>query len=144
RRRLRDRHGYRRGLMQPIFTATQVRGAAAPCPEAGHGPALMRQAAGGLAHGTRPLFQRRGPVYGRRAVGLIGKGNNGGDTLWALSLLADRGVSIAAVAINATADQFHPEGLAAFQLAGGRLVSKIDAATDVVIDGVFGTGFHGS
>src|SRR5699024_12287273 len=93
---------------------------------------------------TRQLLQQRGPVYGSRAVGLIGKGNNGGDTLWALSFLADRGVSIAAVAINATADQFHPEGLAAFQRAGGRLVSKIDAATDVVIDGVLGTGFHGS
>lgn len=130
--------------MQPIFTGTQVRGAEAPWLEAGHGPALMRQAAWGLAHRTRQLLQQRGPVYGSRAVGLIGKGNNGGDTLWALSFLADRGVSIAAVAINVTADQFHPEGLAAFQRAGGRLVSKIDAATDVVVDGVFGTGFHAS
>lgn len=130
--------------MQPVFTGTQVRGAEAPWLEAGHGPTLMRQAAWGLAHHIRQLLHRRGAVYGSRAIGLIGKGNNGGDALLALSFLADRGVSIAAVAINTTHDQFHPEALAAFQRAGGRIISTIGPTVDVVLDGVFGTGFRGS
>lgn len=130
--------------MQRVFTGTQVRGAETPWLEAGYGPTLMRRAAWGLAHHTRQLLLHRGALYGSRAVGLIGKGNNGGDALWALSFLANRGVAIAAVAITSTVDQLHSEGLAAFQRAGGRMVSSIDAATDVVVDGVFGTGFHGS
>ena len=130
--------------MQPVFTGTQVRGAEMPWLEAGYGPALMRRAAWGLAHHIRQLLQHRGRVYGSRVVGLIGKGNNGGDALWALSFLAERGVSITAVAITTTPDQLHPEGLARFQRAGGRIVSSIDPTVDVVIDGVFGTGFRGS
>lgn len=130
--------------MQRIFTGTQVRGAETPWLEAGYGQVLMRRAARGLAQQTLALLQQRGGVYGRCVVGLVGKGNNGGDTLWALSFLAARGVAIRAVPCNTTPDELHPEGFAAFQRAGGRVVTAIDPATDVVIDGVFGTGFSGS
>lgn len=130
--------------MQRIFTGPQVRGAEAPWLDAGYGQILMRKAARGLAQHTLKFLQSRGGVYGRRVVGLVGKGNNGGDTLWALSFLADRGVAVTAVACNTTAEALHSEGLAAFHRAGGRITADIDSAADVVLDGVLGTGFHGS
>src|SRR5699024_12297368 len=43
-----------------------------------------------------------------------------------------------------SADALYTEAMGAFQRAGGRVVTTIDAATDAVIDGVFGTGFRGS
>lgn len=129
--------------MQRIYTGTQIQRAERPWLEAGYGHTLMRRAAWGLAQHTISALQQRGAVYGRRVLGLIGKGNNGGDTLWALSFLAARGVSTTAVACNTTTDQLHPEALDVFQRAGGRIASHIHADTEVVIDGVFGTGFKG-
>lgn len=130
--------------MQRIFTGTQVRGAETPWLEAGYGQILMRKAARGLAQQTLALLQQRGGVYGRYVVGLVGKGNNGGDTLWALSFLASRGVAVRAIACHASTDELHAAGRAAFRRAGGRMATSIDPSTDVVIDGVFGTGFSGS
>lgn len=130
--------------MRTIYTGTQVRTAEKVYLDAGHGPELMRKAAWGLAHHTIGLLRDRGRVYGARVTGLVGKGNNGGDTLWALSFLAKRGVAITAIAINTTADQLHSQGLAAFEQAGGKIVTTIHPTTAAVIDGVFGTGFDGS
>ena len=87
-------------------------------------------------------MKSHGGVYGRRVLGLIGKGKNGGDTLWALSFLAQRGVAVFAVPVNTSADALHTEAMEAFQRAGGRVLTTIDPATDAVIDGVFGTGFR--
>ena len=92
---------------------------------AGDGPVLMRRAAWGLAHHTLQLLATRGRTYGSRVIGLIGKGNNGGDTLWALSFLAKRGIAIAAIPINTTTTDLHPEGLVAFRRAGGRIVDEL-------------------
>ena len=130
--------------MRRCYTGAQIRAAETPYLETGEGPVLMRRAAWGLAHHTLKLLASRGQTYGSRVVGLIGKGNNGGDTLWALSFLARRGVAIAAIAINATPAELHAEGLEAFYRAGGRMLDHIPADTDAVIDGVLGTGFRGS
>ena len=130
--------------MYRCYTGTQIREAEQPRLAAGEGPALMRTAAWGLAHHTLNFLRDRGRIYGSRVLGLVGKGNNGGDTLWALSFLAARGVHIAAVPITADPEQLHPAARAAFVQAGGRFATRIDRATDVVLDGVFGTGFSGS
>ncbi|NWN88825.1 MAG: bifunctional ADP-dependent NAD(P)H-hydrate dehydratase/NAD(P)H-hydrate epimerase [Micrococcaceae bacterium] len=130
--------------MYRAYTGTQVRAAEQVWLDAGCGTSLIRRAAWGLAHHTLALLGTRGRVYGTRVLGLVGKGNNGGDTLWALSFLASRGVSVAAVAINTDAEHLHAEGFEAFKRAGGRLINRINPDTAVVLDGVFGTGFHGS
>lgn len=130
--------------MRRCYTGTQVQAAERPRLEAGEGPALMRQAAWGLAQHTLEFLKHRGQTYGARVIGLIGKGNNGGDTLWALHFLARRGVAVGATLINATPSAVHRQGLAAFSQAGGTLVTTIPEDTAVVIDGVFGTGFAGT
>lgn len=130
--------------MLPIYTGTQVRETEATLVDAGWDRQLMRKAAWGLAQNTLDWLKSHGGVYGRRVLGLIGKGKNGGDTLWALSFLAQRGVAVFAVPVNTSADALHTEAMEAFQRAGGRVVTTIDPATDAVIDGVFGTGFRGS
>ena len=130
--------------MYRCYTGAQIRGAEQPRLTAGEGPALMRTAARGLAQHTLNFLKHRGKIYGSRVVGLVGKGNNGGDTLWALSFLAARGVAISAVAINTDPADLHAEGRAAFRHAGGRFTNHIPRNIDVVLDGVFGTGFTGT
>ena len=110
--------------------------------------ALMQRAAAGLATACIGLLrERHGRVTGCRVVVLAGAGNNGGDALWAGSRLADRGADVCAVP---TARTVHPEGLAALQAAGGRVLTPsgdlpAQAATalvraDLVIDGLVGLG----
>jgi len=150
-------------------SADQVRAAERPALDAGMGAELMRRASYGLALTiTRELRARRARIYGARVAGLIGKGNNGGDGLWALAFLARRGVAVTAVLVDVTA---HAEGLAALLAAGGRAVrvapdgsvpggSTDDGAArlplctltgardecvraDVLIDAILGTGARG-
>ncbi|GGE70034.1 NAD(P)H-hydrate dehydratase [Nesterenkonia cremea] len=143
--------------LAPVWTGAQVRAAEMPLLEAGHGPALMRRASWGLAAVVLKLLRAgsgaaaRGAwdpgaqvsgarVYGARVTGLIGSGNNGGDGLWALTFLRRRGVDASAVLTRGRA---HQEALQAFCDAGGRVVEEIPAQTELIIDAVLGTGFHG-
>lgn len=126
----------------PVYTGEQIRAAEMPLLDAGHGPALMQRAAHGLAQQVTKVLVRspRGRVYGAQVSGLIGSGNNGGDGLYALAYLARRGASARAVLVRENA---HPEGLEEFLAAGGRLTESIPAGTEVLIDAILGTGFHG-
>jgi len=110
--------------------------------------ALMQQAAAGLAViCARVLRERTGRVSGRRAVLLVGPGDNGGDALFAGVRLVRRGVAVTAVL---TAQQAHPAGRAALRAAGGRCVdacpdTAVEAWTllesaDLVVDGLLGLG----
>lgn len=126
------------------LTPAQVRAAEAPLVDGGRGPALMAAAARGLAAlCLAELRAALGRVYGRRAVILVGPGNNGGDALYAGAALAGRGVAVTAVAVlGSTA---HVEGLAALLRAGGRLAGREEGArllarADLVVDGILGTG----
>jgi hydroxyethylthiazole kinase-like uncharacterized protein yjeF len=101
---------------------------------------LMARAARGLAAVVAARLEERG---GLRVVGLVGAGNNGGDTLYALAHLAERGFTAAAVHA-ATA---HPGGLGAARTAGVALVPggedrwrSVMADADVVVDGILGIG----
>jgi len=112
---------------------------------------LMQRAAYGLAGAVIRELQDKGlRVYGSSVTVLAGKGNNGGDGLYAAALLARRGLRTTAVL---TAGDAHPAGLAAFRAAGGRdtVLAEDNAAglaadaarADVVIDAVLGTGARG-
>lgn len=109
----------------------------------------------GLA-GTARVRRRRGAgtkgdVRGARALLLVGPGNNGGDTLFAGAHLARRGLTVTAVLTSARA---HEEGLAAFQAAGGHVMTLADLrvpsvvrsalSSDVVLDGLVGVGAQGA
>lgn len=109
--------------MIDAFAATDVRAAEEPllATERGFAGGLMHRAATALELHVRRLLRDRaggrGGVAGATVVGLVGAGNNGGDTLHALALLAGHGVRTVAVLVDARA---HEGGLAAFRAAGGR------------------------
>ncbi len=137
--------------MISAYTGTQVREAEEPLLAANLGDVLMQRAAHGLAHAVvLELKSRSRRLYGSNVVVLTGKGNNGGDGLYAGAALAARGMRTTAVL---TADSAHPKALAAFNRAGGRVRQLTDAAlsdlaaeavrADVVIDAVLGTGAKG-
>jgi ADP-dependent NAD(P)H-hydrate dehydratase / NAD(P)H-hydrate epimerase len=105
---------------------------------------LMQRAAAGLASVCAGLA---GKVYGAGIVVLAGRGDNGGDALYAGARLARRGARVVAVAAG---DRVHEQGAAALRAAGGRVTGSDDpgvptviAAADLVLDGLLGIGGHG-
>ncbi|WP_138442304.1 NAD(P)H-hydrate dehydratase [Sinomonas susongensis] len=126
--------------MLTAFTGSQIREAERPLLERGLGPELMARAAHGLYRSLVAEVRRlRGALYGGRVTAVVGKGNNGGDALFALAELAGRGVRTTAVLTSGAA---HPAGLAAFEAAGG-VVERTLGEADVVVDAVLGTGSSG-
>ncbi|MCO1339146.1 NAD(P)H-hydrate dehydratase [Kocuria polaris] len=147
--------------MRPAYSGSEVRAAEQPLLDAGHGPALMRRAAHGLAQhviavlqGTTPVSpqggvavsgRRASRVYGARVGAYVGTGNNGGDALFALAHLRGRGVETIAFT---THESWHDDGMRAFRAAGGRVVPARNRAAaavllpslDVLVDAVTGTG----
>lgn len=141
--------------MISAYTGTQIRETEKRFLEASLDPSvgavLMQRAAYGLANAAVRELQGHGRrLYGASVTVLAGKGNNGGDGLFAAAMLAGRGMRTTAVL---TAGAAHTEGLAAFEAAGGRVVrltpenvpevAAAAARTDVVIDAVLGTGAQG-
>ncbi len=141
--------------MISAYTGTHIREVEQRLIEAnadtGMGAVLMQRAAYGLANTVIRELRHRGlRPYGSSVTILAGKGNNGGDGLYAAALLARRGLRTTAIL---TAGQAHRAGLEAFRAAGGRDTAltggnagelAADAArSDVVIDAVLGTGAQG-
>jgi hydroxyethylthiazole kinase-like uncharacterized protein yjeF len=137
--------------MLSAYTGGQIREAEQPLLSGGAADALMLRAAYGLyAESAKLLHRRRGGCYGRTAVILAGSGNNGGDALYAGSRLLRRGVRTTAVLASGRA---HARALQAFVDRGGRVwnldahnanfLAAFCAGTDLVIDGILGTGAHG-
>lgn len=108
---------------------------------------LMERAATGLADACATLLRETGTdVVGSHIVLLVGRGNNGGDTLYAGARLARRGAQVRAVCLSET---WHEAGAAALRDAGGRLVDPDRAeelvnAADLVLDGIVGIGGRGA
>lgn len=118
------------------YTAEQVRAAEAPHLAAGE--PLMARAAAGLAVMIEGLL----PLTDPRVLLLVGSGDNGGDALFAGASLAADGVDVALIA---TGDRMHPEGLAAALAAGAHqeatdAAAGVAARSHVVVDGIVGTG----
>ena len=128
--------------MRYYYTAEQIRAAEAPLLSALPDGALMRRAATGLANAiATELHRRTSGVAGRRICAVIGSGNNGGDALWAATLLRRRGVAASAVLLRP--EHTHAHALRAFRSAGGRVVATVLPDTDLVIDGVVGISGQG-
>ncbi|MEN3304245.1 MAG: ADP-dependent NAD(P)H-hydrate dehydratase / NAD(P)H-hydrate epimerase [Micromonosporaceae bacterium] len=112
---------------------------------------LMQRAATALARRAALLLADRfGSGYGRRALLLVGAGNNGGDALYAGAQLARRGVAVRALLLDP--DRAHRAGLSAFLQAGGRVTGEEEQAgsrvtrqetADIVLDGIVGIGGKG-
>jgi ADP-dependent NAD(P)H-hydrate dehydratase / NAD(P)H-hydrate epimerase len=103
---------------------------------------LMQRAAAGLARRcAEVLADRYGSVYARRALLLVGSGDNGGDALYAGALLARRGVAVDALLLDP--DRAHAGGLAALRAAGGSTVDCAPSTVDIGVDGILGIGGHG-
>ncbi|MGH8892350.1 MAG: NAD(P)H-hydrate epimerase, partial [Actinomycetes bacterium] len=100
--------------------------------------ALMQRAGSGLATVAAGLLGR---VYGSHVVLLVGSGDNGGDALYAGVRLAARGARVDAVLLS---DRAHPAGLASLLRAGGRVVTEVARAPDLVLDGIVGIGGRGA
>lgn len=137
--------------MISAFTGTQIRAAEQPLLDTGEGAVLMQRAAHGLANAVvRELRSAARSLYGSSVTVLAGKGNNGGDGLYAAAMLAKRGMRTTAVL---TAGSAHPDALTAFGAAGGRIhvldednpeeLAVLTAGDDVVIDAILGTGARG-
>jgi NAD(P)H-hydrate epimerase len=91
-----------------------------------------------------------GGMYGRRAVAVCGKGNNGGDGLVAARYLARWGLGVTAVLLEDAGSLREPSAtnLRLLQETGARIRSASSltrelARADVALDAVFGTGFRG-
>ena len=146
------------GTVIEAFTSDDVRAAEEPllAAERGFSGGLMHHAAAALDLTVRRELRRAGRVAGSTVVGLVGPGNNGGDTLHALARLARHGVRAVAVATSASV---HDGGLAALVSAGGQVLGVVDGApgeqvwlgeaaaeayaADVVLDGLLGIGGRG-
>jgi ADP-dependent NAD(P)H-hydrate dehydratase / NAD(P)H-hydrate epimerase len=137
--------------MKPVLTPdeagaldreTQARGVSAE--------ALMERAGRAVARGATDLM---GGAYGRRAVVVCGKGNNGGDGLVAARHLARWGVRVAVVTLEPLGDLRAPAATNAERLGEApsiRVLPFSDATlgrelarADVAVDAIFGTGFRG-
>lgn len=83
------------------FTVDEVRAAEAELFTRVPDGVPMRRAAYGLARViAAELRARTAGVAGRSVTLLVGSGDNGGDALWAGSMLRRRGVAVTAVLLN--------------------------------------------
>jgi hydroxyethylthiazole kinase-like uncharacterized protein yjeF len=133
--------------MRPVCSVATVRRAEGSAGVAE--PVLMQRAAAALAGACMDLLRlQRGSVRGARVVALVGSGNNGGDALWALSRLADRGVGTVVVG---EPGRMHEAGAAAARASGARVldwrdpdVAEVLRSADLALDGIVGIGGAGS
>jgi hydroxyethylthiazole kinase-like uncharacterized protein yjeF len=124
------------------YSADAIREAEAPLLASLPDGVLMRRAANGLVVAVaRELLERRGAVAGSQVCAVVGSGDNGGDALWAATLLRRRGAAATAILLNP--ERTHVKALAAFRRSGGRIVETLPAATDLVLDGVVGISGSG-
>lgn len=137
--------------MKPILTPDQASALDRETQERGIPAELLMERAGRAV--ARAAVDIMGGTYGRRAVVVCGKGNNGGDGLVAARHLSRWGVRVAVVAVEAFSDLREPAATNASRLdeaASIRVLPFSDATlarelerTDVTIDAIFGTGFRG-
>ncbi len=126
--------------MTPIVTPEQMILAENLAVEAGTPERdLMRIAAGQIADWVGVTF----PSFAeprQHAVGLVGPGNNGGDTLVALGLLVEQGWSCSALLVGRTSTANLPISPSLIdRIEVVESVSEIQPA-EIVLDGIFGNG----
>jgi NAD(P)H-hydrate epimerase len=97
---------------------------------------------------ARQAIRLAGGRYGKRAVVVCGRGNNGGDGIVAARVLHQQGLATRCVLVI---DEHELSGPARHHLqvlkqSGCALMTRIPPSfeADVLVDAVFGTGFHGT
>ncbi|GAA2163645.1 hydroxyethylthiazole kinase-like uncharacterized protein yjeF/hydroxyethylthiazole kinase-like uncharacterized protein yjeF [Humibacillus xanthopallidus] len=108
---------------------------------------LMERAAGGLAEVAAARLE---DSEGSTVVGLVGSGDNGGDTLYAVAELADSGYACAVVVLaDGGREALRQEALEAAEDAGTIVhvaaddedaAAQVIAEADLVLDGIVGIG----
>jgi len=109
---------------------------------------MMENAGRGLADQIQLEF---GAEWQRGALGLVGSGNNGGDTLVALAILAQQGWPVCAYIVKAR--QSGDPLVIRLQQAGGRVIDSADdqdynelqsllSRYAILLDGILGTGIQ--
>jgi ADP-dependent NAD(P)H-hydrate dehydratase / NAD(P)H-hydrate epimerase len=110
--------------VQPVLTVTEMQAVDARAQADTPLEQLVERAGTAVAGAALELM---GGAYGRRAVLICGKGNNGADGRVAAGLLAGRGVRVTVVA---------PGEVDSLGMSG--------PPVDLVVDAAFGTGFRGA
>lgn len=110
--------------MEAVFTVDQIRRAEGPLLRAQDEPdELMRHAAKAVADAAKVMLAAPKPYflgrYATRVLLLVGSGGNGGDALYAGSLLAAEGIGVDAVLLG---DAPHERALATFRRRGGAVL----------------------
>lgn len=102
---------------------------------------MMQQAGRGIGGRVHQIFRRSAL---RKVVGLVGDGNNGGDTLIALTALMQLGWEAHALLVGKRNGMDHE--VFEYQSAGGSLIDVDQlwtlSSVSLVLDGIFGTGFR--
>jgi NAD(P)H-hydrate epimerase len=134
----------------PILTSEQSAELDRASGERGVGVDILMANAGWAV--ARVVLTLAGGAYGRRALMVCGKGNNGGDGLVAARHLRARGMAVTAILLARPAE-LSPATATAFREyvdAGGRwrrfsadVVRREAARSDVAVDAIVGTGFRG-
>ena len=135
--------------MLPILTPGEAAALDRASADAGVSVTSLMESAGAAV--ARAASVVAGGVYGRRAVVVCGKGNNGGDGLVAARLLEKAGTGVTVVLLEDPAAFGGPARTTFRQFAdaGGRWVraerlGRELARADVIVDAVLGSGFRGS
>lgn len=130
--------------MITAYSVETIRAAEEALPDLLESGELMGRAAKGVARLTAGRMRERGV---RSVVGLVGPGNNGADTLYAIARLARRGFDATAVCADPTASEVQVAAAERARDRGARIItgSGSRAATaisraEVVLDGVTGIG----
>jgi ADP-dependent NAD(P)H-hydrate dehydratase / NAD(P)H-hydrate epimerase len=134
--------------MRPVLTSAETRALDRETESRGTSIETLMERAGHAV--ARTAVEVTGGTYGRRAVLVCGKGNNGGDGLVAARHLARWGMGVEVFLLAAPSDgapatmldRLEGQGVHARPFDGAALSRSLDRA-DVAIDAIFGTGFHG-
>ncbi len=133
--------------MTRFVTAAGMKGLEALCAGAGVSYWEMMETAGQSA---AAILAEKWPMAGRRVLVLCGKGNNGGDGLVAARALAERGARVTAALVMgppATGEAARALSLLPPQVEvaeGPAAAEALCREAELIVDGVFGTGFRGS
>jgi hydroxyethylthiazole kinase-like uncharacterized protein yjeF len=137
-------------MMMKLVTVSEMRVIEKAADAQGYTYAEMMQAAGmGLAEQVEDQFEDETSL--KEAVGLVGSGNNGGDTLVALKILSDHGWMVKAYLVAARSAEdpllaaLTGEHFESVTAADDPDFERLDAwldETDILLDGVLGTGIR--
>jgi ADP-dependent NAD(P)H-hydrate dehydratase / NAD(P)H-hydrate epimerase len=135
--------------MQALLTAAETQALDRAAAERGTSVETLMERAGYAV--ARAVVLLAGGAYGRRAVVVSGKGNNGGDGLVAARYLArwGAGVDVYSLADPSSGPSLHmldrlrASGVAPHAFRPEGLRRALDRS-DVVVDAMFGTGFRGT